>query len=161
MERHWSLKGVKLDTITKGRIGYNLLEKELLKRDWEIYLPLLENTKIDCIILKNQALYKLQIKLITPDKTIPVRKISHNQGEYKVHRYTADEIDYFIGVDADNEDIYIVPIKVIENYRSSVSINSIQEYKNNFTQLEPITGNSNSGADDIGESLTGNTEGTE
>lgn len=41
-----------MDTITKGRLGYNLLEKELLKREFEIYTPLLENTKIDCIICK-------------------------------------------------------------------------------------------------------------
>lgn len=41
-----------MDTITKGRLGYNLLEKELLKREFEIYIPLLENTKIDCIIYK-------------------------------------------------------------------------------------------------------------
>ena len=33
-------------TIKKGRISYNLLEKELLKRDWDIYLPVLEDTKI-------------------------------------------------------------------------------------------------------------------
>lgn len=53
-----------MDTITKGRLGYNLLEKELLKREFEIYTPLLENTKIDCIICKNGILLKLQIKTI-------------------------------------------------------------------------------------------------
>ena len=67
-----------MDTITKGRLGYNLLEKELLKREFEIYTPLLENTKIDCIICKNGILLKLQIKTIQIDrgyKKLPVRKI--------------------------------------------------------------------------------------
>jgi hypothetical protein len=41
-----------MDTIAKGRLGYNLLEKELLKRDWDLYLPALENIKIDCIAIK-------------------------------------------------------------------------------------------------------------
>lgn len=68
-----------MDTITKGRLGYNLLEKELLKREFEIYIPLLENTKIDCIICKNGILLKLQIKTIQMDrgyKKLPVRKLA-------------------------------------------------------------------------------------
>ena len=153
-----------MDTITKGRLGYNILEKELLKRDWEIYLPLLENTKIDCIIIKNDNIYKLQIKTIQIDnnrKVLPIRKISHNQGEYKVHHYSKKEIDYFIGVDLETEDLYIIPIEFVEQYKSSISINKLQPYKNNFSLMEPVIRDDNSGADDIGETLTGNTEGTE
>ena len=114
-----------MDTITRGRLGYNLLEKELLKRDFEIYIPLLENTKIDCIICKNGMLLKLQIKTIQTSrghKNLPVRKISHNQGEYKIHLYTANEIDYFVGVDVETEDLYIVPINFIEQYKSAMLV---------------------------------------
>ena len=153
-----------MDTIIKGRLGYNLLEKELLKREFEIYIPLLENTKIDCIICKNGILLKLQIKTIQMDrgyKKLPVRKISHNQGEYKVHNYTSDEIDFFIGTDVETEDLYIVPISIIEQYKSAISIKTLEPYKNNFTLLEPQIGNNLSGCDDIGEALTGNTEGIE
>ena len=151
-----------MDTITKGRLGYNLLEKELLKREFEIYTPLLENTKIDCIICKNGILLKLQIKTIQTDrgyKKLPVRKISHNQGKYKIHKYTSDEIDFFIGTDVETEDLYIVPISLIEQYKSTISINTLELYKNNFALLEPQVGNDLSGCDDIGETLTGNTEG--
>lgn len=79
-----------MDTITKGRLGYNLLERELLKRDWELFTPLLENGKIDLIAIKNDKILKFQIKTMGLDKKynikyLPVRKISHNQGEYKVH----------------------------------------------------------------------------
>lgn len=153
-----------MDTITKGRLGYNLLEKELLKREFEIYTPLLENTKIDCIICKNGILLKLQIKTIQTDrgyKKLPVRKISHNQGTYKVHKYTSDEIDFFIGTDVETEDLYIVPISIIEQYKSTISIKTLEPYKNNFALLEPQIGNNLSGCDDIGETLTGNTEGIE
>lgn len=48
-----------MDTITKGRIGYNILERVLLKNNWDIYTPVLENTKIDCIIIKDNYLWKL------------------------------------------------------------------------------------------------------
>lgn len=153
-----------MDTITKGRLGYNLLEKELLKRDYEIYIPLLENTKIDCIACKNGQLIKMQIKTIQMDrgyKKLPVRKISHNQGEYKIFNYTSDEIDYFVGVDIDTEDLYIVPIDIIEKYKSAISVSTLEYYKNNFDYMEPQVGNNLSGCDDIGETLTGNTEGME
>ena len=153
-----------MDTITKGRLGYNLLEKELLKRDYEIYIPLLENTKIDCIACKNGQLIKMQIKTIQMDrgyKKLPVRKISHNQRQYKIFNYTSDEIDYFIGVDVDTEDLYIVPIDIVEKYKSAISVSTLEYYKNNFDYMEPQVGNNLSGCDDIGETLTGNTEGME
>lgn len=151
-----------MDTITKGRLGYNLLEKELLKREWELYIPVLENTKVDCIVIKNNYLIKMQIKTIQKDsgrKVLPVRKINHNQGQYKIHLYNKSEIDYFIGIDIETEDLYIVPIDFIMKYSSSIGIKALEPYKNNFTQLEPQIGNSLSGCDDIGETLTGNTEG--
>ena len=129
-----------MDTISKGRLGYNLLERELLKQEFAIYVPVLENTKIDCIAIKNNQLIKFQIKTIQMDsgsKKLPVRKISHNQGEYKVHLYTADEVDYFVGVDVDTEDLYIVPINFIEQYKSSIAVSTLTNngFKNNFTQL--------------------------
>jgi len=129
-----------MDTIAKGRLGYNLVEKQFLIRDFEVYIPLLENTKVDCITIKNGMLLKYQIKTLQKDrdrKILPVRKISHNQGEYKIHHYTSDEVDFFIGVDIETEDIYIVPISFIEQYKSNVSVSKLEPFKNNFTPLEP------------------------
>ena len=134
------------------------------KRNWELYTPILENTKIDCIAIKENRLIKIQIKTIQSDrgaKKLPVRKISHNQGSYKVHLYNETEIDYFVGTDIDTEDLYIVPIEFVMNYSSAIGIKTLEPYKNNFTQLEPQSGNILSGCDDIGESLTANTEGME
>lgn len=155
-----------MDTIKKGKLGYNIFEKELLKRNWDIYLPILEDTKIDCIISKENFLIKIQIKTLQYDKRdnrkfLPVRKISHNQGEYKIHHYTSNEIDYFVGVDIDTEDVYIVPVSFSSKYTSSIGLKALEPYKNNFTQLEPQDGNILSACDDIGETLTGNTEGIE
>ena len=149
-----------MDTITKGRLGYNLVEKELLKRDWDLYLPILENTKIDCIAIKDNILIRIQIKILAKDKSLPVRKISHNQGEYKIFRYDASTIDFFIGVDIDTEDIYIVPVEFSSRYKTSIGYRTLQPYKNAFNLMEPNSRNTTSEDDDIGESLTGNTEGT-
>lgn len=130
-----------MDTITKGRLGYNLLEKELLKRNWELFVPLLENGKVDLIAIKENKLLKFQIKTMGLDKRtnvkyLPVRKISHNQGKYKVHFYTSDEIDYFVGSDIEDEILYIVPIEFVQNYTSRISERTLEPYKNNFDQLE-------------------------
>lgn len=56
-------------------------------------------------------------------------------GEYKVHHYTKDEIDYFIGVDVDTEDIYILPISTVEKIKSSIALSTAEQWKNNFDQL--------------------------
>ena len=149
-----------MDTITKGRLGYNLLERELLKRDWDLYVPVLENTKIDCIAIKENILIRMQIKILAKDKSLPVRKISHNQGEYKIFRYDASTIDFFIGVDLDTEDIYIVPVEFSSKYSTSIGYRTLQPYKNAFNLMEPNSRNTTSEDDDIGEPLTGNTEGT-
>lgn len=149
-----------MDTITKGRLGYNLLERELLKRDWDLYVPVLENTKIDCIAIKANILIRMQIKILAKDKSLPVRKISHNQGEYKIFRYDASTVDFFIGVDLDTEDIYVVPVEFSSKYSTSIGYRTLQPYKNAFNLMEPNSRNTTSEDDDIGEPLTGNTEGT-
>lgn len=154
-----------MNTIKKGKLGYNILEKELLKRNWDIYTPIIEDTRIDCIIAKNNQLVKLQIKTIQKDKSsnkkyLPVRKIEHNYKKHTTHLYTSEEIDFFIGVDVNTDDIYIVPIDFSSRYKSSISIRTLTPYKNNFSLMEPYVGNDISEEDDIGESLTANTEGT-
>lgn len=149
-----------MNTITKWRLGYNLVEKELLKRDWDLYVPILENTKIDCIAIKANIFIRMQIKILAKDKSLPVRKISHNQGEYKIFRYDASTIDFFIGVDLDTEDIYVVPVESSSKYSTSIGYRTLQSYKNAFNLMEPNSRNTTSEGDDIGEPLTGNTEGT-
>lgn len=148
-----------METIVKGRLGYNLVERELLIRGWDVYLPLLENTKIDCIAIKGATLVRLQIKILTSTKGLSVRKISHNQGQYKIFRYDASNIDFFIGVDLDTEDIYVVPETFSSTYVNVIGSKALQPYKNAFDLMEPIIGNDNSVDDDIGELLTDNTEG--
>ncbi len=151
-------------TIEKGYLGQILVEKEFLKHGWNIYKPVLENGKVDLIIEKNNTYLRLQVKTVQSSdtsKVIPVRKISHNMGEYKIKRYTKDDIDYFIGADIDEEVIYILPVSFSSNYASSIAVSKCTQYKNNFKQMEPLIGNSKSADDDNVESLTGNADGND
>ena len=151
-------------TIAKGYLGQNLVERELVKRGWNLYKPLLENGKIDLIAEKSNKYFRIQIKTVqwnSTYKAIPMRKISHNMGEYKIKRYTKDDIDFFIGADLENEDLYILPIAFSSKYSSAISIKNCQPYKNNFEQLELLCGNIQNGEDDNVETLTDNADGND
>lgn len=152
-------------TIEKGYLGSLLVEQKFIENGYNLFKPVLENGKVDLIAEKNNKYIKLQIKTVQVEgsgrKIIPVRKISHNMGEYKVKLYTEKDIDYFIGVDLDTKDLYILPICFSSQYRSSIGINSCQDYKNNFKQMEPISGNTSSGHDDNVEALTDNADGND
>ena len=82
-------------------------------------------------------------------------------GKYKIKAYTKSDIDFFIGVDLDLEDIYILPIDFISKYNNSISINKCLQYKNNFNLSELIIENNNNGDDDNVESLTDNADGND
>ena len=129
-----------------------------------MFKPVLENGKVDMIIEKNNKYLKIQIKTVQSgqyNKIIPVRKISHNMGEYKIKKYTKEDIDYFVGVDVESEDVYIIPIEFFSKYSSSISVNTCSKYKNNFTQMELNDGNIINGDDDNVESLTDNADGND
>ena len=57
------------------------------------------------------------------------------QEKYKVHLYDETEIDFFIGADIHTNDIYIVPIDIVKQYKSCISLKTLQPYKNNFDLL--------------------------
>lgn len=141
-------------TIEKGYLGSFLVEKRFIEHGFNIFKPVLENGKIDLIVEKNNKFLRLQVKTVIKDngKRIPFRKISHNMGEYKIKRYTKEDIDLFIGVDIETEDLFILPIEFSSIYRNSVSINKCTQFKNNFEQLELLCGNIQNEGDDNGES---------
>ena len=131
-------------TIEKGYIGQLIVEKKFLNEGWILYRPILENGKIDLIAEKDNKYIRIQIKTTQNvisgknnhlSRYVPLCKVSHNMGKYKIHRYTKDEIDYFIGVDVDTEDLYILPINVVEKFRKSIALSTAEPWKNNFEQL--------------------------
>ena len=79
-------------------------------------------------------------------------------GEYKIKTYSSKEIDYFIGVDIDTEDLFIIPSDISEKYKSAMSVNTMIKFKNNFNLMELFNGNIENGEDNIGEVLTGNAD---
>ena len=131
-------------TIEKGYIGQLIVEKKFLNEGWILYRPILENGKIDLIAEKDNKYIRIQIKTTQNvisgknnhiSRYVPLCKVSHNMGKYKIHRYTKEEINYFIGVDVNTEDLYILPISVVEKFRKSIALSTAKPWKNNFEQL--------------------------
>lgn len=130
-----------LSTIVKGRLGYNLVEKHLLEQNFDIYVPILENTAVDCIVIKEHKLSRIQIKTIQHDTRgssfMPVRKLSNNRNKNKQKLYSSLDVDFFIGVDLENEITYVVPIEVVSKYTSSISTSALENYKEKYSLMEP------------------------
>ena len=130
-----------MSTIVKGRLGYNLVEKRLLEREFDIYTPILENTAIDCIVIKGHKMSRIQIKTVQLDKRghafIPVRKLSNNRNTNKQKLYSKLDIDFFVGVDLENNITYVVPIDLVEQYTSAISISILESYKEKYSLMEP------------------------
>ena len=159
-----------LGKIEKGYLGALIVEQALVRNGFNIFKPVLENGKVDMIIEKNNLYLKIQIKTVATEKrngtkNVPVRKLTHSKTTHKTHLYTSEEIDYFVGVDTDTKDVYMIPIAFSQNYSSAISVNTLNIYKNNFNLMELCNRNVTNVEDNIGEVLTGNaddnTEGTE
>lgn len=150
-----------MGNIEKGYLGSLIVEKTFIKNDFNVFKPSMENGKVDMIVEKNYVYLRIQIKTVQMSKDgkiIPVRKVSHNMGTYKISKYTSSDIDYFIGVDVDTEDLYILPISFSSTYKSAISINKCLTYKNNFNLMELNIENNIDAEDNIGELLTGNAD---
>ncbi len=130
-----------MSTIVKGRLGYNLVEKRLLEHEFDIYTPVLENTVIDCIAIKEHKISRIQIKTVQYDSRgyalIPVRKLSNNRNKNKQKLYSKLDVDFFIGADLENNITYVLPIELVEQYTSAISISILENYKEKYSLMEP------------------------
>lgn len=63
---------------------------------------------------------------------IPLRDKGYNRTKSWAKTYTKNEIDYFIGIDIESDDVYVLPIERIDGYKRSISCNVVADCKNNF-----------------------------
>lgn len=144
--------------IKTGKVGEITFDSECLKRGFNVYKPMTEDSKVDSIIEKNNIYIKVQIKTLQ-NGVLPVRKLSHSKTEHKVFLYTKNEIDFFIGIDIINGDCYILPIEESSKFTSSIGKRKLEKFKNNFDLLELYIRNNINGELKFGETLTSNVDG--
>ena len=130
---------IELSSVQKGTIGELLAKALFMKQGFNIFDKVNEESKCDFILEKDFKLIKLQVKITSINesgsKQIVTRKLTHSKTTHKTHYYTSKEIDFYVGVDIDELDLYILPMEVYSEIKSSKVLSNLQEYKNNFDIL--------------------------
>lgn len=136
-----------------------------LLNNLNIYKEVAPDSKIDLILEWNTKIYRCQIKSFFKNKrdnskTVAVRSMTHSRTRNKTSHYSMQDVDYFIAVDVDTFEIFVLPISYVQKYRSSISKNTLPDnYKNQFNFMEPFSRNTISAQPQVGEALTSDVDG--
>lgn len=60
------------------------------------------------------------------------------EAKSRTYKYTVEDCDVILGVDGNNGDCYIIPVEDIQQWGNSRTINSLEEYKENWKILQKI-----------------------
>lgn len=58
----------------------------------------------------------------------------------RTYKYTAKDCDLILGVDSNNGDCYVIPIKDLENFGNTKALKKLEHYKNNWGILKEMAG---------------------
>lgn len=145
-----------MSKVKKGLAAEHIVKAKFLLEGFNVYEEVNYDSKCDLIVETNNQCYRLQIKVTNSNNELTFRKLTHSKTQHKQHHYSCLDVDYFVGVDVNTFDLYILPITKIT--RSSKKTHLLEEYKNNFN-LEPCCGNAVSADPQVGEAFdNGNTE---
>lgn len=106
-----------LSTLTLGKIGELKTIEKFIKRDIQVYLPVVDNNGVDMIADVNGELIKIQVKSSarSNDEKCEFNLRSCNtrykkNGEQcgRIKTYDSEEIDYFSLYDYNNDEVYLV-----------------------------------------------------
>ena len=54
------------------------------------------------------------------------------------YKYTEKDCDIILGIDSENSECFIIPIKVTENWGESISVKKLNDYKENWNLFRDI-----------------------
>ena len=111
-----------MDTGKKGKASEYAFIARCLFAGLDCYTPVAENGRVD--VLVGETLQRCQVKTLVGGG-LPLRKCGY-KSNVKVRRYTAEQVDFMIGVDAQTMDIFVVPSTIFKTHRNNVSINTLR-----------------------------------
>ena len=99
-----------------GSAAQQMICARLMLNGIKVFRPMTEDTPTDLLVLKNDGtVAKCQCKYIWPNgkgshtmKLVSVRKNGPNSKAIS-HRYTLEEVDFFLGFCLDNDAVYVIP----------------------------------------------------
>ncbi len=161
------MERLNISRVKKGKIAELLTQVIAIKQGLDVYSEVNGDTKVDLILInpKNYKRYTCQVKCISNPKNtkrgrkLPVRKLTHSKTTHKTHHYSKDNIDFFVGVDVENEEVYVLLMSFVETYRGAIALSVVKENSYSYFPLSELDArNSADEQPKIGESLTANPE---
>lgn len=125
--------------IKRGKAGEHIFIAHCLINDLSVYAPVSEDGRIDLIV--GTKLHRVQVKILTIErkkKVFYTRKIGCNsRTNTKIYHYTEKDVDFFAVVDLDEFAVYLVPIEIIMNYKSAMTLQTLSRIaaKNDLSLL--------------------------
>lgn len=101
-----------MHTVDKGEVARYMVVSHLIKKEMIVSVPLTENSSYDLIVDHQGKLYRTQVKkgrYYNGALQISLHSASYAKGKkLSVKKYTADKIDWLIGVDVEHEKFYLI-----------------------------------------------------
>lgn len=115
-----------MKTTEKGDLGKGLVLADLLRRGFQVALPLAEDSRYDLILDKDGTLLRVQCKAVSPKKgTLIVKCRSTSSWGSKTrsaHKYTKDDIDLLAAVDLSSGMVYYVNAEELGSGRNVLTL---------------------------------------
>lgn len=118
-----------------GEAARQLILARLMFAGLTVFRPLTEDTPVDLLVLgEGETPLKCQCKYIYPTSQgshqMPLKSVRKNNPTKKAysHRYTAAEVDFFLGYCWDNDRVYIIPHRETRG-RASLQLWVVREPK--------------------------------
>lgn len=100
-----------------GDIGVANVIARCMAKNIPVYIPFSDNERADLIILLDNVPKKIQVKTTVEDKNgVSIfRAMSCSSRIYNrksvIHKYTSDEVDYFMLYNINRNEVYMVPFE--------------------------------------------------
>lgn len=107
-----------MDKILKGDLSKAYVIAKLLKAGYKVLEPVSENSRYDLVVDLDGKFVKIQVKTIYYKNDMQVYEMVcySTTRRNKMHiktKYTPDEVDFIIGFNPDNDEVYAFPIEDI------------------------------------------------
>lgn len=126
-----------VSSVKKGKAAEHIFLAKCLMRDLDCFSAVTEDGKVDMIVGPRRV--RCQVKALHPTKGVAsLRKVGCNsKSNVKVHHYTSADVDFFVMVDLNTFETFVVPIGFIEGFRSMVSAQRLRTegFSEAFEQL--------------------------
>lgn len=117
-----------------GEAGRQMIAARLMLAGLHVFRPLTEDTPVDLLVLRRDGVsIKCQCKCFFVERSgrhamslVSVRKWGPSSRAV-VHRYTRDEVDFFLGYLTDNDSVYVVPFDAVSHLKRELGVWVLRE----------------------------------